>query len=155
MNNPLITRAEAEDNESVLELMEQFAGALNLTWDRALREANLRHLSDHPSVGGVWLIRDEGKAAGYLALTTMFSFEFGGVCVLLDELFVATAHQGRGLAASALVELDKIADSMGARQVFLEAAEATPKLPEMYARQGFSRRPYYNYHRPVGTAAES
>src|SRR4051812_41767636 len=60
--------------------------------DTAMRSA-LRQLLADQTAGRMWLMNIDGAAVGYLALTFVFSIEFGGRCAFIDELFVDRAHR--------------------------------------------------------------
>lgn len=51
---------------------------------------------DDKLIRGV-LICEDGKEAGYLYLTSFFSAEVGGECVMIEEIYFKAEFRGRGL----------------------------------------------------------
>lgn len=62
------------------------------------REAAARMLLAHPEFGGLWLVLDDGRVAGYIALCRGFSIEFNGFDAFVDEF---NSRPGFAAAASA------------------------------------------------------
>src|SRR5258708_1151494 len=92
--------------------------------DAALVRSALRHLLVETTAGPIWLIHAGLEPVGYVALTFVFSIEFGGQCAFLDELFVDRAHRGLGIGKEALRQVcDVEAPALGVRALFLEVSE--------------------------------
>src|SRR4051794_30925070 len=69
--------------------------------DETIVRSALRQLLSDNTVGRIWLILNNATPAGYLALTFVFSLEFGGRCAFIDELFIDRAHRGAGIGKAA------------------------------------------------------
>lgn len=128
-----------KDRDLVLPMVEAFyaAGAAE---HPAARDVILRSFSAAadplaPEVRGVLLLED-GRTAGYLYLTTCYSCEVGGLCVILEELFLWDQYRGKGYGKQAL---DWILDQYPqCRRLRLEVAKGNQRAARLYEKYGFT-----------------
>ncbi len=104
-------------------------------------EAALRALLDDPSRGTVLVARGPGALLGYLILGFGYSIEFHGVDAFVDELYVAAAHQGKGLGTRLLEAAEESAKVAGIRALHLEVDHANPDAARLYERVGYKVHP--------------
>jgi ribosomal protein S18 acetylase RimI-like enzyme len=106
--------------------------------DEAL-EAALRRLLADASIGGVWLVEDEG-VVGYAIVAYSYDLEFGGRDAYLTEFWIDDSYRGRGAGA---VVLDLIADELRARDIRAVHLQVRPENParRLYERVGFTTSP--------------
>jgi ribosomal protein S18 acetylase RimI-like enzyme len=102
-------------------------------------EAALRRLLGDPSLGGVWLVEDDG-VIGYAIVAFSYDLEFGGRDSYLTELWIDEAHRGRG-AGSAALEL--VLAEVRARGIVALHLQVRPENParRLYERSGFTASP--------------
>lgn len=98
---------------------------------------NLALLLSDPRLGRVFVLEDGETPAGYLVLTFGFSLEFGGRNALVDELYVAPAHRGRGLGTQALVAAEELCSDLGIRAIHLVVERYKEDAQALYRRVGF------------------
>jgi ribosomal protein S18 acetylase RimI-like enzyme len=111
--------------------------------NEATAGAAIRQLLSDQTLGRVWLIRSGQETVGYLALTFVFSIEFGGRCAFIDELFVDAAHRGRGIGKEAVRQVCEVeGPTLGVRALFLEVSEKNVAASGLYRAIGFVRREY-------------
>jgi len=91
-------------------------------------------------LGTVYLVKEDGLGVGYFALCYTMSLEFGGLVVILDDLYLLPAARGRGLGTKVLAAVDEEARKLGAVQIFLEVEEANQRAFTLYERHGFRKR---------------
>lgn len=99
----------------------------------------LEHLLSHPTRGKVVVVEREGELGGYAILCAFWSNELGGLIAIVDELYVAPAHRGRGLG-SAVVETVAAGGVAGFTDLVAVDLEVTPdnaRARALYARLGF------------------
>ncbi|MCU1237646.1 MAG: N-acetyltransferase, partial [Candidatus Solibacter sp.] len=105
------------------------------------REPRARHALEQlladPALGVFRFIEKDGEPVGYFVLTLGFSLEFAGCFALLDEFYVAPAHRGHGIGGEALIEIQRIAASLGVAALRLEVDRANPRVHAFYQRAGF------------------
>ena len=84
------------DIDILLGFMRQYYAHDQLAFDQPAARRALEGLVGDPSLGRVWLISDEGKAIGYVALTLGYSLEYHGRDAFVDEIFVRASDRGMG-----------------------------------------------------------
>ena len=92
-----------------------------------------------PSRGRIVLFTDGAVLRGYALLVPFWSNEWGGVVLLLDELFVDRESRGRGIAKSFLKYLER-ERPFDAVVVALEVSSANTRARALYEAVGFTDR---------------
>lgn len=140
-----ITRALPEDarilTEMVDELLQEIMVAIGssvFTFDPAETEARARSwLSDRTYT--VFLARDGGGAAGFIALYQSYALYAEGAFGTIPELYVRPAYRSQGVGAALLAEAKGYARS----RKWTRLEVTTPPLPQFdrtlvfYQRHGF------------------
>jgi ribosomal protein S18 acetylase RimI-like enzyme len=103
-------------------------------------EAALRGLLAAPDRGLVWVIEQDGEAAGYLVLTWGYSLEFHGRDAFIDELYVAPRYRGAGLGRRAVEWAEGACRAHGAGAMHLEVEIDNQRAHTLYRRSGFAER---------------
>lgn len=103
-------------------------------------ETALRGLLADGSLGGVWLIEEDGAAIGYAIVTYGYDLEFAGRDAYLTELWIDEGARGRGAGKAALALLP---DELRARGVHALHLQVRPENPaaRLYERAGFVKSP--------------
>ena len=135
----LIREATLQDEAELLGMMCRLAGHEPgaIPFDEAAARAAFRQFLTLPSFGRVWLLCEDNKPVGYVALTLGFSFEFHGHDAFIDELYVDAARRGRGLGREAVAFVEKKAREMGVNAIHLEVDRGNEPALELYRRAGF------------------
>lgn len=89
-------------------------------------------------LGEIFLV-DEARG-GYFVLCFTMSLEFGGLVVILDDLFLLPEARGRGLGGEVLAFVQEAARAKGAVQIFLEVEDANERAFAFYEHHGFRQR---------------
>jgi ribosomal protein S18 acetylase RimI-like enzyme len=102
-------------------------------------EAALRRLLADASLGGVWLIEDNG-VVGYAIVTYGYDLEFGGRDAYLTEFWIDDSYRGRGAGTTVL---DLLADELRTRDIRALHLQVRPENParRLYERAGFTASP--------------
>lgn len=136
-------QATTADQDVVLALLREFYAEDGSAYDAETAKA-LRALLADPGLGRVVLIRDDGGVpAGYLVVAFGYSLEFRGRDAFVDELFVDSAHRGRGLGREALREAERCCREAGIRALHLEVRPDNEKARRLYGSAGYVDREYY------------
>ncbi|MCB9731240.1 MAG: GNAT family N-acetyltransferase [Deltaproteobacteria bacterium] len=115
---------------------------------RDIHEADVRrtlaHLAAHPDRGLALVVTDGDEPVGYMILIAFWSNELGGLCAIVDELFMIPAARGRGLGAAALeaVAAGRVPGFEDVVAVDLEVTPDNARARALYSRLGF--RPQKN-----------
>lgn len=134
--------AALADGPEALDLMRAFYDEERIAFDGAAQGRALDALLSDPSLGSVFLLREEGAAPdapplGHLVLTRGHSLEFGGRFLLLDELYLVPAIRGRGEGRRALDFAARQARESGAQALRLEVSRENHRALAAYRRVGF------------------
>ena len=100
----------------------------------------IRSLLQGSPLGAIYLLEEEGAALGYFALCFTMSLEFGGLVVILDDLYVLPEARGRGIGSQVLAKVEAVAKEKEAVQIFLEVEKANERAFGFYQRNGWRRR---------------
>jgi ribosomal protein S18 acetylase RimI-like enzyme len=110
----------------------------------------IRALLAGSPLGEIYLLEREGQVVGYCALCFTMSLEFGGLVVILDDLYVKPAERGAGVGRAALALVEAIARGRQAVQLFLEVEHANARAFRLYERCGFRRRERHMMEKMLG-----
>lgn len=132
---PLTTR----DVEPLVVMMRAMFTNDGSPFDEAAARQGLAHALSPAGANAakVWLIQDAGEVAGYIALTFSFSFEFGGWCGFIDELYLREAFRGRGWGTVAIEMAATECTALGMRALLIEAELTNERATSLYRRRGF------------------
>jgi ribosomal protein S18 acetylase RimI-like enzyme len=139
-----IRLATPSDLDALLPLMRGYYRDDGLEFDERHARATLGRLLAEPQWGGVLIAESDSAAIGYIALCIGFSLELGGNDAFLDELFVAKAQRGRGVARLLLDALEAYASERGVRAVHLEVDKDNTGAQRIYNARRY--RPRDRYH---------
>ncbi len=94
--------AQSEDIPQILEMMSEFYAIDHYSFDAAINEKNLTEFINNPTLGRLYLIREEATTVGYIVLTFGFSFEYGGRDAFIDEFFLKATHRRKGIGTQTM-----------------------------------------------------
>jgi ribosomal protein S18 acetylase RimI-like enzyme len=140
----MMRRGRPTDVSALLDLMERLYaedGSVPLHRDRHRRA--LEALLVSPTLGQIYVIDVDDTVVGYAVLTWGYSLERGGKHGLLDEMYVAPAQRGKGLARHLLAEVEAACRERGVRAVILEVERSNETAQHVYRRHGFTTHDRY------------
>lgn len=132
-----------EDREIVIPMVEQF-----YTTDAVDHPVPYKTLSrafddvadpDQTYIRGV-LLYDGEELVGYFYLTPCYSCEVGGLCILVEELFIREEFRGKGYGRRAMDWL--VAEYPNCRRFRLEVTQNNQKAIKLYQACGFEYLAY-------------
>lgn len=139
-----VTAADRADWERLWQAwQDHMAGAVPATvtaasWDLMVREdSGLTALIARTA---------DGKPAGFANVSTTPFAWTGGPILFLQDLFVLEEARGAGAGEALLKGVYRLADELGASQVFWMVDEDDTRLQGFYTRHGI-RTPYLRYMR--------
>lgn len=86
-----------------------------------------------------YLLKCDGKTAGYAVLNKMFMREVGGTVVWIEELYITPPFQGKGLGSAFFAWLEQNVPAVRYR---LEAEPDNARAMALYKRLGYEVLPY-------------
>lgn len=126
-----------EDIDAVLGMMQEFYAIDSYPFDRSLANNLLRTFIENRQFGRGWILFDQGRVTGYLIITFVFSFEYGGSIGFLDELYVRKEERGRGLGRAAVEFAKAEADKLSLKLLYLEVEPHNDAAQSLYIAAGF------------------
>jgi len=136
-----VTMIDRRWTPDVLRMMRELyeVDAHDLRVDPAAFPSTIDYLLDNPESGRIVLLTDGRVLHGYALLVSYWSNEWGGIVLLLDELFVDKEFRGRGIAKSFFKYLEQ-ERPFGAVVVALEVSSHNTRARGLYESMGFTDR---------------
>lgn len=142
MNDPQFRIASESDLGVLLammrELNEEDHDVDQPPFDSNLAGAAAIALIENSSWGRVWMICDDERVVGYLALTFGYSLEYGGRDAFVDELFIAPSHRNLGMGRKALLFAEAASPALGIKALHLEVKRGNDAAQRLYRSLGFN-----------------
>jgi ribosomal protein S18 acetylase RimI-like enzyme len=129
--------ATLTDIDTLVRLMRQFYGEADFSLNEQGAERAFETLLDDSRLGQVWMIEDDGHAAGFVVLTVGFSMEYGGLRGFVDDFYVAPQYRRRGLGHTALEEVKRACRRRGVRALLVETGPENDAALSAYRSVGF------------------
>ncbi len=129
--------ADKSDIEAIIAMMREFYAIDHYPFNGDLTRAMLHTLIDDKQLGKLWLIYSDGNLAGYIVLTFVFSFEYGGKIAFIDELFILSAFRSRGLGRKAIEFIKQEADKLLLKVLYLEIERHNTTAQKLYIAANF------------------
>lgn len=136
MNNVKIREANLSDIEQLLDLITEFWAESGYDLDRSAANAAFIHLIGDPTLGKIWLARNDDSPVGYIVLTFSFSFEFFGHVAFVDDLFVQPDSRGSGIGRKLLETLIRECELRDIKALHVEAGDTNERALGLYSSYG-------------------
>lgn len=120
-------------------MMREFYAIDGYPMDLERSKALFETFIGNENLGKCWFICDGEEIIGYIILTFVFSFEYGGTIAFLDELYISVHARGKGFGKSS-VEFIKIqAHQLSLKLLYLEVENHNANAQKLYLSAGFSQ----------------
>jgi ribosomal protein S18 acetylase RimI-like enzyme len=130
--------ATLDDVPALVALMQEFYAEADFDLEHEVAGDSFLALLRQPQLGQVWLLQDNGAAAGFLVLTVRFAMEFGGLDGFIDDLFVRATSRRRGLASAGLKALLLESHRRGLLALHVEVGEDNAAAQTLYRAFGLA-----------------
>ncbi len=97
-------------------------------------EKTIERSFSHPDQLKIIGFKDQHSLIGYALLCLYWSNEYGGVVVLLDELYTIPSYRNKGIGTQFLTTLNQSEEYV---RILLEVFPENTKAFELYKRMGF------------------
>jgi len=121
----------------IVAMMREFYAIDNYPMDVVVSEKLFLEFLSNPQLGKSWLILSEDEIVGYVILTFIFSFEYGGRIAFLDELYVTKQARGKGIGKHAIKFIQEQARTVSLKLIYLEVEPHNEKARRLYVSGGF------------------
>ncbi len=139
----LIRTMQKKDGAAVLSLMRGFYDSPAILCHaptEILQKDIDACVGECPFVEGI-VAEIDGVIAGYAMMSKGFSTEYGGISVMIEDLFVTDEHRGRGLGAALLRHIEEKYKDTAVR-LRLEVEPSNAGAMRLYEKCGYRVLPY-------------
>ena len=128
---------EISDIEVITQMMQDFYVIDNYPMDVEVAKKLFQEFIFNEHVGKSWLIYSENEIVGYIILTFIFSFEYGGKIAFVDELFIKETERGKGFGKEAIQLIQREAPKLSLKLLYLEVEPHNENAQKLYLAHDF------------------
>ena len=128
---------EIADIEVITQMMQDFYAIDNYPMDVEVAKKLFQEFISNEHLGKSWLIYSENEIAGYIILTFIFSFEYGGKIAFVDELFIKENARGKGIGKEAIQFIQKEVPKLSLKLLYLEVEPHNENAQKLYLAHDF------------------
>lgn len=118
--------------------MREFYAIDNYPFNIEKSKTLFREFIKNEHLGRAWLIHHNNEIVGYVILTFVFSFEYGGTIAFLDELYLSEKARGKGIGKEAVQFIQTEALKLKLKIIYLEVEEHNENAQKLYLAQKFA-----------------
>ena len=128
---------EKVDIPTITQMMQDFYAIDN--YPMAVEESKklFQEFITNENLGKSWLIFSENKIVGYIILTFIFSFEYGGKIAFIDELFIKETARGKGFGKEAIQFIQVEVPKLSLKLLYLEVETHNENAQKLYLALDF------------------
>ena len=128
---------EIADIEIITQMMQDFYAIDNYPMDVEVAKNLFQEFISNEHLGKSWLIYSENEIVGYIILTFIFSFEYGGKIAFVDELFIKETARGRGIGKEAIQFIQREVPKLSLKLLYLEVEPHNENAQKLYLAHDF------------------
>ena len=128
---------EIVDIEIITQMMRDFYEIDNYPMDVEVAKTLFQEFISNENLGKSWLIYSENEIVGYIILTFIFSFEYGGKIAFVDELFIKETARGKGIGKEAIQFIQREAPKLSLKLLYLEVEPHNENAQKLYLAHDF------------------
>ncbi len=128
---------EIADIEIITQMMQDFYAIDNYPMDVEVTKTLFQEFISNEHLGKSWLIYSENEIVGYIILTFIFSFEYGGKIAFLDELFIKETARGKGFGKEAIQFIQQEVPKLSLKLLYLEVEPHNENAQKLYLAHDF------------------
>jgi ribosomal protein S18 acetylase RimI-like enzyme len=128
---------EIVDIEIITQMMRDFYEIDNYPMDVEVAKTLFQEFISNEHLGKSWLIYSENEIVGYIILTFIFSFEYGGKIAFLDELFIKETARGKGFGKEAIQFIQQEVPKLSLKLLYLEVEPHNENAQKLYLAHDF------------------
>mgnify|MGYP003595251550 FL=1 len=138
---------EISDIDIITVMMEDFYAIDNYPIEAQATKKMFQEFISNENFGKAWLIYADNKIAGYVILTYIFSFEYGGKIAFVDELFIKESARGKGIGKETIQFVQQESPKLSLKLLYLEVENHNENAQKLYLAQdfGFHNRKLMKY----------
>ena len=128
---------EISDIDIITVMMEDFYAIDNYPIEAQATKKMFQEFISNENFGKAWLIYADNKIAGYVILTYIFSFEYGGKIAFVDELFIKESARGKGIGKETIQFVQQESPKLSLKLLYLEVENHNENAQKLYIAQDF------------------
>ena len=128
---------EIADISIITQMMQDFYAIDNYPMDVEVAKTLFQEFISNEHLGKSWLIYSENEIAGYIILTFIFSFEYGGKIAFVDELFIKETARGKGFGKEAIQFIQQEVPKLKLKLLYLEVEPHNENAQKLYLAHDF------------------
>ena len=138
---------EITDISTITQMMQDFYAIDNYQMDVEVAKNLFHEFISNENLGKSWLIYSENEIVGYIILTFIFSFEYGGKIAFVDELFIKETDRGKGFGKEAIQFIQQESPKLSLKLLYLEVEPHNENAQKLYLAHdfGFHNRKLMKY----------
>jgi ribosomal protein S18 acetylase RimI-like enzyme len=128
---------EKVDIPTITQMMQDFYAIDNYPMDVEKSKKLFQEFITNENLGKSWLIFSENEIVGYIILTFIFSFEYGGKIAFIDELFIKETARGNGFGKEAIQFIQVEVPKLSLKLLYLEVETHNENAQKLYLALDF------------------
>jgi ribosomal protein S18 acetylase RimI-like enzyme len=128
---------EIRDISTITHMMQDFYAIDNYPMDVEESKKLFQEFITNENLGKSWLIYSEKEIVGYIILTFIFSFEYGGKIAFVDELFIQETARGKGIGKEAIQFIQREVPKLSLKLLYLEVEPHNENAQKLYLAHDF------------------
>ena len=128
---------EIVDIEIITQMMQDFYAIDNYPMDVEVAKNLFQEFISNEHLGKSWMIYSENEIVGYIILTFIFSFEYGGKIAFVDELFIKETARGKGFGKEAIQFIQSEVPKLSLKLLYLEVEPHNENAQKLYLAHDF------------------
>ena len=128
---------EISDISIITQMMQDFYAIDNYPMDVEVAKNLFQEFISNDHLGKSWLIYSENEIVGYIILTFIFSFEYGGKIAFVDELFIKETARGKGIGKEAIQFIQREVPKLSLKLLYLEVEPHNENAQKLYLAHDF------------------
>ena len=128
---------EISDISIITQMMQDFYAIDNYPMDVEVAKTLFQEFISNENLGKSWLIYSENEIVGYIILTFIFSFEYGGKIAFVDELFIKEIARGKGFGKEAIEFIQGEVPKLSLKLLYLEVEPHNENAQKLYLAHDF------------------
>ena len=128
---------EITDISTITQMMQDFYAIDNYPMDVEVAKNLFQEFISNEHLGKSWLIYSENEIVGYIILTFIFSFEYGGKIAFVDELFIKETARGKGIGKEAIQFIQAEVPKLSLKLLYLEVEPHNENAQKLYLAHDF------------------
>jgi ribosomal protein S18 acetylase RimI-like enzyme len=128
---------EISDISIITQMMQDFYAIDNYPMDVEVAKTLFQEFISNEHLGKSWLMYSENEIVGYIILTFIFSFEYGGKIAFVDELFIKETARGKGFGKEAIQFIQREVPKLSLKLLYLEVEPHNENAQKLYLAHDF------------------